>query len=180
MVFRAGGALFRVSDNAVLRWGTDDFSIFVVASLMNSPWSPALFIRKESTSYPYVGWILDTTDPGAHEEGSGRLCGQLRYRDVRVCSTETGHDDGALVMFGVQRAGGRLWVRVNGRPSGDVAVPALDVSAAGQDLFIGGHGFQPDFQLQGTIAEIVAVHGPTSAGDREALERHLLAKYGLH
>lgn len=180
LIFRPGGVLLRVTDNDQLRWGTDDFSVFIVASTVNQYWSPPLFMHKQEAFSPWVGWLLTGPNMDAAEQGPGRLCAQLRYLDVRLCSAESGHDDGALVLFGVQRTGGtRLALRVNGRASAEDEVPLLDVSAAGQDLFIGGHGSQPTFQLQGVIAEVVAVRGPMGDGDRETLERHLLRKYRL-
>jgi hypothetical protein len=181
LVFRPGGVLLRVTDNELLQWGTGDWSMFIVASTVNTLDNPALFMHKQDPYFPYVGWLFETNQSNAGEMGVGRLCGQLRYLDVRLCSAEGGHDDGALVLFGLQRTD-REWlaVRVNGRASAKGLVPVLDVSAAGSDLFIGGHGSQPTFQLQGTIAEIVAVRGPLSDADRDALEHHLVDKYGLH
>src|SRR6185436_6050435 len=180
LVFEPGGVVMRVADHPSLQWGTDDWAVFIVASTTNALDDSALFIRKQDALFPYQGWMFTTTSLDAHEQGAGKLCVQLRYLDVRLCSNGSDYNRGALVLFGVQRTDGDLLtVRVNGSATGPKHVPVLDVSAPGQDLFIGGHGSQPTFQLKGTIAEVVAVRGLLADTDRDALERHFLEKYGL-
>jgi len=58
-------------------------------------------------------------------------------------------------------------------------VGTIDVSAAGVNVYVGADDTDTIARLDGDIAEIVAVRGPTSAQDLVTIESSLEAKYGL-
>ncbi len=79
--------------------------------------------------------------------------------------------DGALVAS--------LGILVNGADAGAAtgAGYAVDVSAPGYIARIGGT--QGGQDLQGDIAEVIAVQGPLSDQDLQELQTYLMTKYGL-
>jgi hypothetical protein len=77
-----------------------------------------------------------------------------------------------------RKAGVGLRVAVNERAPATVDSPALDISAAEQDLMIGSHGEDLEVQqLDGDIFEIILVRGSNLDSVRSELEAYLRRKY---
>jgi hypothetical protein len=109
----------------------------------------------------------------------GKLTGQLRYPDVAAGTPQAGLAAGAPFLLSVERkAGVGLRVAVNERAPATVDSPALDISAAEQDLMIGSHGEDLEVQqLDGDIFEIILVRGSNLDSVRSELEAYLRRKY---
>jgi hypothetical protein len=177
-----GTSYLVIEDASSLQLGTGDFVVAIVArhtTPTDVGWGYGIFYIKYQVPYPFTGPQLT----GNTEEGTSQAFAQLTYHQAIVDTAQSGLNDGQpmlLVMH--RRASGSqssLEIRLNGATSaigtgGDYAV---DVSALGRPLFIGG---TPDAQnVVGDIAEVVTVKGTTSDADVIALEGCLKAKYGL-
>jgi hypothetical protein len=89
-------------------------------------------------------------------------------------------NDDRLVLIGMRRTDlSRLEIRANGASVTTGTVEVLNVSNAFRPIFIGAHGEEPVQQLRGAIREIVAVRGPLSPTEVQALEDYLAQKHGL-
>jgi hypothetical protein len=171
-----------IKDAASLQLGTGDFVVALVArhtTPTNVGWGYGIFYIKYEVPYPYTGPQLT----GNTEQGTTQAFAQLTYHDAIVDTAQSGLNDGQPMLLVMHRraAGNQssLEIRLNGASSaiatgGDYAV---DVSALGRPLFLGG---TPNNQnVVGDIAEVVTVKGATPDADVIALEACLMAKYGL-
>ena len=70
--------------------------------------------------------------------GEGRFIGALRWPDAYYYTSDGNLADGKLVAFGLRRSGrDRVEMRINGRVSGRVMAPVVDVSAPGKMAWLG-------------------------------------------
>ena len=167
----------RITDNASLHWGTDDFAVFVVMKTSNADRENAVLVRKNEAAGPYTGWLLGVNwTPNT-------ISTYLRFDQDRVVSPTGVFQREKLTLIGTMRtaAASSIAIRVNGVEVVRGAVPVVDVSARGRDIFIGSNGedLMDNQALRGGVAEIVAVKGHLSAADLLMLERYLLTRYRL-
>jgi len=178
----------QVNDSATLHFATDDFTIAVVAGFQNPtanvPYPYAALVSKQVVASPYRGPSLwaNYPVPSVSTTLGLQLSGEAGYH---VPSSSDGYNDGGFRLYSGRRTGGtHLEVRVDGVSEGATDAPtALDISATGEPLFVGGHvttGNDVIQALLGDMAEVVAVHGPISEDDLAKLEAYLKAKYALH
>jgi hypothetical protein len=170
-----------IPDAESLRWGTGDFTIELVGSFTNATNvgdGYGLLFAKQNTDYPYPGPAMFANYPVPLH--STTYVAQLNVAAAVPTST-AGFNDGKARLYGARREGTTLEVRVNGAISGSASVAAVDISAPGQFVFVGGQQTSSGViqALQGDVAEIVAIGGTTSASDRAKLEAYLKTKYGL-
>jgi hypothetical protein len=182
------GAMLVVSDNPAIQFGTADFIIDVVVRHRTptdrpvcQPWSyGAIFAKLNASVYPYEGPALF-----ANMSFCGPVAPVLSTQlDIEMVfatrSKEGAYNDDVPRVVGVQRIGGALTLRINGKSMGSVDRPHQDgspinASAIGSDLTIGAVEGRTQCLL-GVIAEIVAASpvGPQEISD---IENYLLHKY---
>ncbi|HKY35027.1 MAG TPA: hypothetical protein VJN18_03740 [Polyangiaceae bacterium] len=190
--FEAAPSNLVVPDHRSLRFGEGDFAYVVVARLRNDP-QPAYDAHGE-VIYAGSGSILSKLEAPAPHRGIAmfanyptpdhgsqayrRLAVQLSLGGVLTLSyTDRVNDDVFRVYTARRKAGSDIEIRINGEPEGRSMISgALDVSAEGSDLLIGGWGIQP---FAGDISEIVALRGSIDDRQLAGLERGLLEKYRL-
>ena len=130
--------------------------------------------RKQDRDPPWTGWQL-----GINFEGEGRARAQLQFIDISLPSEERDLTDGKIRIFTARRSSPTtLEIRVNRRGT-PTTVPAVDISMAGFDVFIGGHGEEMRMQLHGDIFELVGIEGPLSDSDLAVLEGYLKQKHDV-
>ena len=177
-----------VTDAASLQWGTDDFVIAVVANFKNSATTGAsygLLYSKQLETGPFPGpslWGNLVVSGQTQPVFALQIQGGATYNAATPSSKPL--NDGNIRLYAGRRTGGtNLEVRVNGAQAGvSVAASTINLSAVGQPLHIGGHlASDGSFgqALDGDIAEIVAVHGSSTAAQLQTLESYLMKKYGL-
>jgi hypothetical protein len=176
----ARNVFLRIPDHPTLQWGSGDFTVLLVARGLNAPPDVnygALF-HKQAQTFPFVGPSLWLDFP--FPTPATALGVQLSYGIVYVVSKQVGINDGRLRLLGMRRSGRKLEARIDGVLSGVTGNADIDVSVPGNDVFIGSHGIDPSIQqLDGGIAEVVAVRGPLADVDLARLEAFLKTKYGL-
>lgn len=188
-----GHAMMTIADSPTLQWGTDDYTIEVVASYVNDAGpgvaSRACLYEKTSTVEPFYGVsftgnapLLGGAAPPLVSAISSSIATSASGADPRtnVAGKTMGVNNGAFHLFGTRRTAVRtLEVRLDGIISN---VDPADVSAAGQPVHIGGvpgpTGGATDL-LTGRIAEIIAIHGPITDTELARLEAYLKGKYGI-
>jgi hypothetical protein len=90
------------------------------------------------------------------------------------------YNDNMPRSFAFRRTGSSLDLRVLGVVAANATQNGnVDVSAPGLAVDIGASGLGNAFYLNGDIAEMVAVKGPTSGQDLATLEAYFKAKYNL-
>jgi len=170
-----------VQDSPSLQFGTDDFAIAVVAAHTTpgtGQWGYGLLFTKQVlATAPYYGPCIAANSV----DRSGALFAQVaNVSPSWIQTTETNFNNGQPFFVVVRRIGGNtLSLRVNGHDGASAtgAGYALDVSASGYPLRIGGTDKQQD--VLGDIAEVIAMQGSLSAPDLATLEGYFAAKYGL-
>jgi hypothetical protein len=174
-----GGQALEIADAASLEWGTGDFTIAIVLGYRN-PGSDALIVSKQSPDSPYVGPALYGNASITSETAFAM---QLEYGGgFAARSSVSGLNDGRTRLYCGRRTGGtNLEVRLNsvvvGTQSTDTAV---DISTVGYPLGIGRiDNGGTDQQLDGDVAELVAIAGEVSADDISCLESYLMQRYRL-
>jgi hypothetical protein len=116
--------------------------------------------------------------------GSGFFAAQVEYLSGYFApSSKGGLNDGTARLYGGRRTGGTsVETRINGVAVGAQVTPTVvDVSAVGVPIALGldvanGEGSQ---QLDGDIAEVVAIRGTLAAADLACFESYLITKYAL-
>jgi hypothetical protein len=182
-------------DRTTLQFGTEPFTVAVVAEFDNSP-KPKFTQTDNLLTFTYVGYgeILTKVASGDPYDGIAifanyptaynvtptqrRLGAQLEFGTAVLVSTATNLNDGNFRLYVVQRsAPGMLEQRINGTPQGRLEIPPeIDVSAPGQNLRLGGNEVVP---LRGSIAEVVMIKGPLVDANLQGLERYLMDKFRL-
>lgn len=174
----AGEAL-NIADNASLEWGTGDFIIALVASYRN-PGSDALIFSKQDTNPPYTGPALYGNASITSETA---FIVQVQYGSAYSArSSTTGLNDGRTRLYCGRRTGGtNLEVRLNSVVVGTQTTDtAVDVSTVGSPVGIGRiNNGSTDQQLDGDVAEVVAISGEVSDEDLSCLESYLMKRYAL-
>lgn len=181
------GAYLAVKDDDSLRFGTQDFAYLVVAAWRNSPdrdgfryYGYGRIVSKQAVSKPFDGFAMLANYPaGLDPEAplTTRLVVQAEASETFVLSDSKQLNNGRFRVCTAARIGDELALRINGvEESTERLSPSLDFSVPGAHLLIGGSSSEA---LDGDIAELVVLRGPTATDDLAALEQHLLVKYGL-
>jgi hypothetical protein len=178
---------FTIADNSTLQFGKGDYYIAVVAQhttqTNGGTWGYGTLFGKHSTVSPYDGPILSANAPSRNPPTStGHLVSQVAFEDW-VSSVDDGFNSGKPFLATTHRytiAGQTtLTLRTNGTRTASLTggAFAVDASAAGRPLTIGGSDEGQD--IQGDMAEVLAVKGFLSADDEIETEAYLQRKYGL-
>jgi hypothetical protein len=181
--FDGSVTFLQIADAPTLGWGTQDFTLLVVARGAGNTSANTMLYQKSNLGPPYAGpaLYLNANKPMPSTKVAMQLDGDF-YTDSR----DDFADDrphlfgGRLVASG---ASAILEVRVDGARQGMLSVnPAIDADAPGQAVIIGHNGYNPSpgFQaFKGDIAEIVAVKGTVTDAELQSLEAYLMSKYAL-
>ena len=168
-----------LADNATLQWDTGDFLLEMVAAYSNTipdaGYVYGEFYFKQLNSGVFPGVVLVGN---SSVDKTGKI-GVGLDSTTYVYSSASNLNDGTPRLIATRRKGTTLEVRINGVVAGTVTNSAVarDVSAVGSGVRIGGIiGLTA---LKGSIAEVIAIKGPTSDGDLAALEAYATKKYGL-
>lgn len=168
-----------IADNATLQWDTGDFVLELVTSYSNpipdAGYVYGEFYFKQTNSGVFPGVVLVGNSGIDKTAKIGIGLDNATY----VYTSASTYNDGTPRLIGTRRKGTTLEVRINGVVAGTVTNSAVarDVSAVGSGVAIGGQiGLTA---LKGSIAEVIAIKGPTSDGDLAALEAYATKKYGL-
>jgi hypothetical protein len=174
---------FTFADNPSIQFGKDDFLIAVVAAHMTSTvgtFGYGLLYSKQLPSSPFVGPSFAGNSP-THV---ATLYAQLWWMEgVQLPPTNFNNGQPFLAIFqrffSADRSSATLRLHARNGGYGIFTDPslALDVSAPGAPAFVGGDPKGQD--LEGDIAELVAVHGPVPDTDRGRLEMYFRQRYGL-
>jgi hypothetical protein len=167
----------RIADSNTLQWSTGDFLMELVVQFNHYPLARDLLIGKTLSASPFTGPAIFVNDP---PDGSGKIRAYLDASNY-VTSAVGGYNGSLGHVIGVHRAGTGVELRIDGATSSRATLAAIDVSAAGQLMYIGGHypgGAYADGYFGG-IAEIIAAGAPISGTDITNVETYLKTKYGL-
>jgi hypothetical protein len=167
--------VMKITDVASLRWGQGDWLVEVVARFdnavnSNNPY-PCLYSKFDQQ----FGVILTGND--AVNVATG-LTAVLSGSDI--FTTSGMYNDNKARNYALRRNGNSIEIRVNQQivlaqnQSG-----SINVDATGTDALIGAYQGQGQDQLDGDIAEIIAVKGSIASQDLSSIESYLKAKYNL-
>jgi hypothetical protein len=179
VVHFGGNEYLRISDSTTLQWATSDFAFYVVMRHLNGPVVPPdyaiVYSKWTDTGPEYPGFFMWASYPGK----TGYV---TRFNASQALESDSGLNDGVMRLVGTRRSGTNYELRVGGNQVdllSDASVPDPDAfNAAGLPAFIGGRE-APIQQLQGDIAEIIAVKGTLTDPEQLRLEDYLKKKYGL-
>jgi hypothetical protein len=181
-----------ISDAPTLQWGTRDFLIEVVARYQADRGGQATLYDKTSPEDTSVAGVVMTSiaevggdsglivSPGIATSFTAGGSGS----NNSVLGSSPGVSRGKFHLFGSHRSKVHsLEVRLDGATDRiNANVDAIDVSAVGKPVLVGGMPLSNGLVingLAGSIAEVVAVHGPVTDAEVTRLEGYLLRKYGL-
>lgn len=178
--FDAGSTQYvSIADAASLQWGTGDFYVAVVAKFDNDPNDGAsagigAFYAKLG---PSSGLLFFANDFNLGAQTV--VAGLSNVEDPTPTEIEyaASYNDGAARLYVLERVSGTEALRVNGSQV-VTSASSIDVTESGHDVFVGLME-QGDAALDGDIAELIAVQGSLSSGDRSTIETYLQTKYGL-
>jgi hypothetical protein len=184
-----GQSFLSIPDAATLHWGTDDFLIEVVARYQEDQGGEATLYDKTSPEHAVVAGVVMSSVAAADPDAGVLSPGiQVSFRGGgaidQVLGDSPGVSRGKFHLFGAHRSNiHSLEVRLDGASDRiDPNVQATDVSAVGQPILIGGIPLSSGTtvnSLIGSIAEVIAVHGPVTDTEVARVEGYLLGKYGL-
>ena len=179
VVHFAGNEYLRIVDGTSLQWAASDFAFFVVMRHLNGPVVPPsygiVYSKWTDTDPEYPGFFMWASYPGS----TGYV---TRLAASQAIQSDSGLNDGVMRLVGTRRNGKAYELRVSGKqvdlqPDSSIADPDA-FNAAGLPAFIGGREAAIQ-QLQGDIAEIVAVKGTLTDPEQTRLEGYFKTKYGL-
>jgi hypothetical protein len=177
---------FRVPDTPSLRFGTDAFTVVVVARADPRTTLNTILYHKTQDLPPHTGFQLRYNTDLAFLDQPSRKVGAVIDGDVLV-ATRDDFVDALPHLFVARRvldgASATLEIRVDGVTQGTLALDrAVDIDAPGQDGVIGHNGYRPYTYFQafgGDIPEIVAAKGALTDDELARLEAYLLIKYAV-
>jgi hypothetical protein len=179
-----------VADSPSLQFGSGDFLIEVVVRAVG-PDTGALYV-KQVGGEPFLGNGL-YVNSGPTVALVSAWTSQVDDGDFLL--SQVAKDTGHWRVFGMQRTGMNLSLRLDGPTPGSMelfchsdasknlppAIPSL--SAAGVDLYLGGRVTPGNGGIMfalADIAEVVAVGGSITTQDLNGLEGYLATKYAIH
>ena len=185
------GACVAIADATSMRFGINDFAVFVVARYSNVPnvlsstGLPNLWtgLRQEGTSFNYTGARLFANTVSS--EAKLQLWQNNSSGNGAVSATAL-LNDATFRRFGGTRRGVALETWIDGTADGSVTLPSVvDVTQPARAAFIGGDpvaaatGSSLTGWLLGNIAEVVAVKGNLTDAQIAQLDGHFKTKHGL-
>lgn len=179
VVHFAGNEFLRIADSTTLQWAASDFAFYVVMRHLNGPVVAPdyaiVYSKWTDTGPEFPGFFMWASYPGS----TGYV---TRFNASQALESDSGLNDGVMRVVGTRRSGTNYELRVGGNQVdllSDASVPDPDAfNAAGLPAFIGGREAAIQ-QLQGDIAEIIAVKGTLTDVEQTTLEGYLKKKYGL-
>jgi hypothetical protein len=181
-----GGTMMTIADSSTLEWSTGDYLIAVVTRYDNRP--SATPATEAAIGY---GTLFSKQVNGggvalfANTPASGGAAGSTAFSSYvsamgGVSNTALGFNDGTARLLATARTmGTTLALRVNGSQTATGAVPSVDVDEPFVGARLGASGETLVQQLDGDIAEMIAVKGALAPGDLAGIEAYLMTKYGL-
>lgn len=173
-----------IGDSPTLEWGTTDFLVEVVARYTNDPASVnhdafgALYIsiygppNTATTGLGLYGNVF--MEPGDLATSSAMEA--YVWNQPAAISSGTGYNNDMPHVFGMQRVGTTLSVRIDGASVGSQAIASVDTGKTGGRL--GGCENATAQRLEGDIGEVIAVKGTVAAEDLAGVEGYLKARWG--
>lgn len=180
VVHFAGHEYLRVADSPTLQWAADDFAFYVVMRHVNDtvnapPGFGIVYTKWTDTGPEFPGFFMWASYPGS----TGYV---TRLDATQVVGSDGGLNDGTMRLVGTRKNGMNYEIRVGGNQVSllsDAGIPdPAAFNANGLPAFIGGREAQIQ-QLQGDIAEIIAMKGTLTDLEQTTLEGYLKKKYGL-
>ncbi len=184
-------SIVQVMDSASLQF-SGDFLIETVVR-MNSIGFGVVYEKQIPNVAPYqgVGMFLGNA---ASDGGPAPISWQVQFDENRNLLGDASFlgpdasDVGNWRIYGVQRAGAIVALRIDGQVNAQVDSTVgsgtwqpgpISVQAAGQNLGLGGSPGRYLFETPMDIAEVVAVSGSLSGSDLAGIEGYLASKYGI-
>ncbi len=174
--------MFVIADSTSLQWGAGPYLVEAVGRFDNDPTqgisigAGPFYVKLGPNSLVALYANYQTiTDAGGYGPVVAGLWSQESY-DTYV-GVEAAYNDSMPRLYAVQYDAGVLTLRVNGSVVA-TSTGGVDVSEPGQKASVGG-SYYGSGNLDGDIAELVAVKGAISSSDLADLEGYLMAKYGL-
>jgi hypothetical protein len=171
-----------IPDKASLRWGAEDFSIFVVVRYRNDTGNRfhavGVLYAKQCLCDFYVGPALFANEE-MEPQPTSRFGFQVQWQKGYVLnSSQSSYADDRVHLVVARRSEGALRLRVDGMNAGTLPLAqAVDVSGPGVSVAIGANGYQVQQQLDGEIFEMLAFGGPLNAEQVTAVETYLTKKF---
>lgn len=171
-----------IADSPTLEWGTGDYLVEVVSRYTNDPTSvngggfAALYIAiygPPETAMDGLG--LYGNVPALSNKAKSTGVEAFIGGQPPAVSSGTGYNNNAQHVFGMQRVGTTLTVRLDGAVVGTQVVASVDIGKHGGRL--GACENATAQRLEGDIGEVIAVKGVISAGDLAGIEGYLKARY---
>jgi hypothetical protein len=179
VVHFGGNQYLQIADSTSLQWGGGDFAFYVVMRHANGdvvlPAYGIVYTKWTDTGPEFPGFFMWAGYPGS----TGYVS---RTAVSSALESDSGLNDGVMRLVGTRLSGMNYELRLSGNQVdllSDASVPDQTAfSAAGLPAYIGGRPAAIQ-QLQGDIAEIIAVKGTLTDPEQTRLEGYLKKKYGL-
>jgi hypothetical protein len=164
-----------VPDAPSLAVGSQDFLLGVVVQYEHIDGSMNTIFQKDSLTSPWPGIaIVGNSNVGPLGRPQG-----LTQSDVGPLALDGGHDHGSPLLIVFRRVGTQLELRTNGASGTLTGISAAASLSTSSDGNVGISVHDNANPLNGDIAELFYVVGPTSEASLKALEAQLMATYGL-
>ena len=170
-----------IADTTQLQWAASDYLLFAVERHTNDVAHYSFVYSKFEVPNPFAGPILWASYPNETYPATTGYVTRLAAGNAEVLS-DGGYNDNTMRVVGMRRAGSDLQLHISGTMVSDYPDSSIPdeagFNAVGQPAFVGGRpdGIQ---QLNGDIAEIIAVKGTVSESELAQIQAYLKAKYGL-
>jgi len=179
-----GGNELSIADSTSMQWGTGDFYVVVVARFDNTVADGAergvgLLYSKNTGGNDFPGVFITANIAGGIMTPTNGFAASTSFAANGYVAVTTLYNDDVARTFAAQRVGSTLDLRINGASVGTASSAGNDISSVGIAASIGGLANGAGVRLDGDIAEILAVKGTLSAGDRTSIEQYLKNKYAL-
>lgn len=160
--------LVSIADQTSLQFGAGDFTLALVFKENMPSANAGILLQKFAGG---TGPVITFNVPAG-----GKITAQIDA--TPLSSTSTSLNDGVARQYALQRTGTTFRFRVSGKDEGSLPNVTANISAIGQALFLGNASSGTQGVLA-DVAELVAIKGPTSAGDLASLEVYFKSKYAL-
>jgi hypothetical protein len=164
-----------IPDALSFRWGTGDFIVAMVARWDNNPdgglqYAAGGLFGKSGTNVTVtmLGGTLGNPGLIGATNPNSPIVKLAPYNDLKAR------------LVAIRRTGMTLELRVNGVVEASQQLPLDDIDQATDPVEIGAAGSNAGaFQLDGDVAEIIAIRGTMTATELSTLESGLVTKYAL-
>jgi hypothetical protein len=183
--------ILQIADNPSLQFSAD-FLIETVVRV-NAIGFGAVYEKQIPNVAPFAGIGMFLGNVAA-DGGPALMSWQVQFDDNRNLFGDAsflgpGADDvGNWRIYGVQRAGAMVSLRIDGQLNAQVdtlvgsstwLAGPISVQAVGEDLGLGGAPGRYLFEMPMDVAEVIAVTGTLSAPNLTSIEGYLGTKYGI-